>query len=84
MTLVKSLTLVSAFLLGWMGFTPTAQAQQGETTAAPAPLEKSLLWKVTGKGIKPSYLFYNIAFFVILPASSSLFSSSLSFLCFVV
>lgn len=60
MTLVKSLTLVSAFLLGWMGFTPTAQAQQGETTAAPAPLEKSLLWKVTGKGIKPSYLFGTI------------------------
>ena len=58
MTLVRSMTLFSAFLLGWLGMTPSLQAQSEATSTE--PLEKSLLWKVTGKGIKPSYIFGTI------------------------
>jgi len=58
MTFVKSIALTCAVILGWTGFIPPIHAQQSPTTDE--PLEKSLLWKITGKGIKPSYLFGTI------------------------
>lgn len=58
MTLVKSIALTCAIILGWTGFTAPSHAQQSPSTDP--PLEKSLLWKITGKGIKPSYLFGTI------------------------
>lgn len=57
MTFVKSIALTCAVIFGWTGLIPSAHAQKAPSTD---PLEKSLLWKVTGKGIKPSYLFGTI------------------------
>ena len=58
MTFVKSIALIGAVILGWAGLTRPVHAQN--TASADAPLEKTLLWKITGKGIKPSYLFGTI------------------------
>lgn len=60
MTVVKSLALLGAVLLSWMGFITPTHAQHAAPPTDDLPLEKSLLWKVTGKGIKPSYIFGTI------------------------
>ncbi len=54
MNMMKNLTAFFAIaLLIWQ--LPSAQAQETDQK-----LEKTLLWKITGKGIKPSYLFGTI------------------------
>lgn len=58
MTFVKSIALTCAIILGWTSLIPSIHAQKAPSTDP--PLEKSLLWKITGKGIKPSYLFGTI------------------------
>lgn len=58
MIFVKSIALTCAVILGWTGFIAPSHTQQSSSTDP--PLEKSLLWKITGKGIKPSYLFGTI------------------------
>lgn len=55
MKMMKNLTAFFAIALLLIWQTPTANAQE---TAE--KLDKTLLWKITGKGIKPSYLFGTI------------------------
>ena len=50
-----------SILLFILGFVITGQKSKAQSDNQPSSsLEKSLLWKVTGKGIKPSYLFGTI------------------------
>lgn len=62
MYLFKTLSAFFA-LIFWVGTFSTCQAQDKSTQTPPPSddlLEKSLLWKITGNGIKPSYLFGTI------------------------
>lgn len=52
-------TLLAIFSVAICGVMTLVPAHAQETTAEDK-LEKSLLWKITGKGIKPSYLFGTI------------------------
>lgn len=58
MSMFKTLSLLLTITVCWAcSFAPTFAQKEAPKDAK---LEKSLLWKVTGKGIKPSYVFGTI------------------------
>ncbi|MGH1336240.1 MAG: TraB/GumN family protein [Aureispira sp.] len=60
MSVFKILSAVFSVALCWAVAIAPAKAQKTATAPTADKLEKSLLWKITGKGIKPSYLFGTI------------------------
>jgi uncharacterized protein YbaP (TraB family) len=62
MSVFKILSAVLSIAFCWVAAHAPLHAQKAATAAAPTAdkLESSLLWKITGKGIKPSYLFGTI------------------------
>lgn len=59
MSVFKFLSAVLSVAICWAVTYAPAQAQKAAATSSDK-LENSLLWKITGKGIKPSYLFGTI------------------------
>lgn len=60
MSVFKILSAVLSVAICWVIAAAPSSAQKTATPPAADQLEKSLLWKITGKGIKPSYLFGTI------------------------
>ena len=75
MSVFKFLSAVLSVAICWVVTTSSVHAQKEPTPAATNKLEKSLLWKITGKGIKPSYLFGTIH---IIGASDYLWTPAMS------